>query len=237
MNVSRLTMAVMFIAILGFVTSTTFGHAHTHIGVNKDDADNPNQLWIFATGSQHQWDTIELLPTGYWIQNKQVYQAELNCWHSAHPPHGKWQLGGAEQSQEPDWDIGLRLVDSSDEDNFWMEYQGNYYLKNINDENLFSDFNSSHARYWMDNKYNENGELGAWGLHVHVEFAALAAGPGEEFSISLVAYDDGTFFEDSDPYTMTFVTIPEPATVLMLTVGGLSILRRRKLSVEPLRRK
>ena len=225
MQLSRLTMIVLFVPILGIVTSTTFGHDHTHIGRNKDNisgTEDDNTLWIFATGDRHQWDMIELLPTGIWIGDKQIYQAELDCWHSAHPPHGNWQLGGTDPQQEPGWDIGLRLVHSSDEAHFWMEYQGNYFLKNINDQSLFSDFSSSYARYWMDDK-------GEWGLHVHIEFTALAAGPGEEFSISVVAYDDGTTgFADSEPYTMTFVTVPEPATVLLLTVGGLSILRRRK---------
>jgi hypothetical protein len=63
-------------------------HSHTHVGLNADgiwgNADD-NQLWIFATPSQPQWEIITMLPTGDYIGDKQVYEATLDCWHSAHP--------------------------------------------------------------------------------------------------------------------------------------------------------
>jgi hypothetical protein len=72
------------------------GHDHTYVGRNADaqwgTADD-SQLWIFAIPDQPIWDTIHMEPTGDWIGGKQIYEAELDCWHSAHPESGLSQLG------------------------------------------------------------------------------------------------------------------------------------------------
>lgn len=228
MEVFRIMTLSAMISIMALCASIALAHEHTHIGINQDTiagtADD-NQLWIFAEGDHPQWDTIELLPTGDFIDGLQVYKAELDCWHSAHPDHGGWQLGGADPAVTPGWQLGLRLVSSSDATHFWLEYESDFFLKNIGDQALFE---GPGALLWMTDNYNENGTLGAWGLHVHMDFSVLAAGPGQTFTASFVAYDAGTTgYLDSSPYTMTFVTVPEPATLLLLAAGAMLGCKRR----------
>jgi hypothetical protein len=84
---------------------------------------------------------------------------------------------------------------------------------------------------WMPDNYNENGTMGAWGFHVHTLFAVKANGinTGETFSATFLAVDEGTTgYQTSDAYTINFVTLPEPATVLMLLTGTALVQRRRK---------
>lgn len=201
-------------------------HEHTHIGRNADGVTgtaDDNILWFFAAPAQPQWGTIEMLPTGDFIGNKQVYVAELDCWHSAHPESGVFQLGGSTINQTPAWHIALERVSFSTTD-FWMA------LEATGEEVLTADGKQlDTGKFWMADMYNETGALGAWGFHVHTEFFFLADGVGQTATASFKAVDLGTTgYSTSDVYTMTFETIPEPATLGLLGLGLLSVIRRRK---------
>lgn len=220
---NAMLLLLMMIAVL---ISTAEAHEHTHVGINQDNmagtADD-NQLWIFANAEQIQWETIELVPTGEFIGDLQIYKAELDCWHSAHPLHGGWQLGGSDQTQSPQWRIGLERISFSN--GFWMENEatGLEVLTEDGASVLLGE------PVWMEDVFNEKGALGAWGFHTHLEFFALASGPGEVFSATVTAFDAGnTGYADSAPYTFTFVTVPEPMTVLLLGGGCLLDLKRRR---------
>lgn len=228
MTFSRKIRSIVQIIILAVCMSPAAAHDHTHIGVNQDNitgtADD-SQLWIFATGEQVQWDTIELIPTGEFIGDLQIYKAELDCWHSAHPEHGGWQLGGADETQMPQWRIGLERVSFSDGMNFWMEDESTGLEVLAEDGSTFLFGNP----IWMADKYNEDGTFGAWGIHYHIDFFAVASGQGEVFTTTFTAFDAGTTgYLESDPYTFTFVTVPEPMTVFLLGAGGLLGLKRRR---------
>jgi len=219
---------LLIFAIAALCASTAIAHDHTHIGINKDNtkgnADDA-KLWIFATGSQHQWGTLEMTPTGDTWNSMPVFKAKLDCWHSAHPGHGGWQLGGADPLVMPDWRISLKRVSYSDPINFWQEEEATGLDVLTSDGATFSFGNP----IWMADKFNENGTLGAWAIHKHIVFKAAALGAGQTFSATFRALDTGTTgYIESDPYTMNFVTVPEPTTLLLLAAGGLLGLKRRR---------
>jgi len=220
---SKQTIRACLIATALFGVGTVrlaHGHEHTHIGRNADalwgTADD-DQLWIFASDSQPQWDTLPMIPTGEFFGDKQLYVADLDCWHSAHPPTGVFQLGGATQEPVSDWRIGIKRIGYSDSVSFWMEEEatGSEILAKDGDIYNFG------LPKWFADMYNENGQFGAYGFHVHTEFLALANGAGETFSATFTAVDAGaTDYLESAPYTFTFETIPEPATILLLCTGA-----------------
>jgi hypothetical protein len=217
------TVVLLAVSILNV---SAMAHDHTHIGRNADGISgtaDDHTLWIFATPAQPQWDTIEMLPTGDTIGGKQVYKAELDCWMSAHPTSGLYQLGGSDINQQPDWQIALERVSFSSTD-FWMESEATGL------EVLTADGQQLDLGYlWMPDNYNETGTLGAWGFHVHTEFCLLADGAGETAIASFKAVDlRTTGFLASDVYTMTFQTMPEPTTLGLLGIGLFSVIRRRK---------
>ncbi len=199
------------------------GHVHTHIGINADGlwgTTDDSVLWIFATPAQPLWETIHMEPTGEWIGDKQIYEAELDCWHSAHPASGLFQLGGADPAVMPDWRIGLQRVSYSVPDSFWMENENTGLEILLNDGDLFS-FGTP---VWDDDLFNEQGTLGAWHFHIHTGFLALADGPGESFSATFRVVDTGsTGFGESSDYTIHFQTIPEPTTLSLLLIGAATL--------------
>ncbi len=202
-------------------------HGHTHIGRNPDGlwgTANDGQLWIFAAPDHPQWGPIDMAPTGEFIGGLQIYRAELDCWHTAHPSTGAFQLGGADPAIMPGWRIALRREGFSDPLNFWMQDQATGLDILSSDGDVFA-FGTP---LWSDDLYNENGGIGAWHHHVHTEFLALADGPGAVFQATFVALDVGTTgFAASAPYTIAFQTIPEPASLLFLTLGAGIVARRR----------
>lgn len=213
------------LAVCLIVSNTVLAHDHTHIGLNADGvagtADDTT-LWIFAEPQQPQGSTIFMTPTGDVVNDKAVYKAQLDCWMSAHPASGLYQLGGSDSSTAPAWQIALERVSFSSL-NFFMELEatGQAILTADGDRLALE-------ALWMSDKYNENGTLGAWGFHTHTAFLVLADGPGHTFSAQFRAVDLGnTGFNASEVYTMTFQTIPEPGSLMLLGLGAAALLKRR----------
>jgi hypothetical protein len=217
------------VAVLAILSSHAYcDHAHTHIGRNADgiwaNADD-NQLWIFATLDQPQWDTIEMVPTGEYIGDEQIYIAVLDCWHSAHPENGLFQLDFNNESTQPDWRIGLKRISFSDPADFWMEDEATTLEILTYDGATFA----FEEPRWDAELPNGTGGFGAWHFHNHTEFLALADGPGQMFSATFTAFDTGsTSFAESAQYTMDFVTVPEPASIILLGMGLLPFIRSKK---------
>jgi len=230
----KVTFGIGLALFIFMNASIAYGvHQHTHIGRNPDGIwgnSDDNQLWVFATPDSPTWGTLPMNPTGEFLGGKEIYRAELECNHSAHPPTGLFQLSGPGAETEgtvPAWEIGIKRKSVSDPSNFWIEEFGTGYEILLNDNNIYS-FGEPK---WFADKYNGSGTLGAYGFHVHTKFLATASGPGETFDFTFSGVDLGsTGFVESSDFTMHFQTVPEPTTLLLLGLGvlGLSKGARRK---------
>jgi hypothetical protein len=148
----------------------------------------------------------------------------LECFHSAHPQHGQWQLGGSDPDTQPGWSIGIERISASAGLKFWDPDADDYALQS---DGATLDLG---MEGFEEDLYNENGILGAWHLHKHVLFFVNdpSVGIGETFSATIRAFDSGTTgFGTSEAYTLQFVTVPEPATLLMMMLGGVTLFRRK----------
>jgi hypothetical protein len=233
-------LAVLLLALTGLV-SVAAAHSHTHIGRNPDGnwatvADN-DQLWFFAMPGTPGWPdwgepnapVLELVQrtsgplAGQWVCE------DLYCWHSGHPGHGGWQLGGADPNAQPDWRIGIERV--SHDPNFrTLDYNTLAEVLAADGDMLWFDADVE----FMGDKYNEHGTLGSWGFHNHMWFVASKAEVGDVFEATYRAVDSGsTGFTESAPYTMRFQAVPEPVSAALLPLGwalaaGLGRRRRRR---------
>ncbi len=194
---------IISLATILFVSSAAYCHEHIFVG-----ADN-NQLLIYGVPT-----VIDLIPTGEYIGGKQLYAAELDCWHSAEE---EYRLDNNDKNTMPGWLISLQRINYSDPVNFWMEDEATT-LEILTTDNSTYAFD---AAQWDD----EEG----WYFHNHTEFLVLASGTGETFTATFKLLDNGTTnFADSTEYTLTFTTIPEPTTLTLLGAGLLSVLRSRR---------
>jgi hypothetical protein len=220
----KFSFIIVLIAIAA-LSSSTSAHSHTHVGRNHDAIwgnEDDNQLWIFATPDQPQWNIIEMLPTGEFIGSKEIYVAELDCWHSAHPETGLFQLDFNDGSTQPDWRIELKRTTFSDPANFWMEDEATTLPILLADGAAFA-FESPD---WDTELPNSSGGFGAWHFHTHTRFLALAGGAGETFSAAFTVIDTGlTAFTESPAYTMNFITVPEPGSAVLFTLAAVSFIR------------
>lgn len=222
--------ALMALVTTAVSAGVAFGHAHTHVGRNQNqtwgDADD-NKLWFFSMPGTPGWPTwgnpLELVKQeGGLLDGYYVCEA-LDCWHSAHPAHGNWQLGGVDPNTLPTWQIGLERV--SFDAGFMMIEEDTFEPVLTADGEVYT-----FPHLWMDDKYNEGGTLGAWGFHYHLMFiVGPEAEEGEFFTATFRARDVGSAgYLPSDNYVMTFVTVPEPMTSAILGVGCLAWFVRRR---------
>ncbi len=243
------TKYILLLLSLGLSVAgqTVFGHAHIHIGINYDQTDgtaDDNTLFLFgmppAAQPENYWPNFPLWGNAANPYDmvaeplKLVYQASglfagkyvcqwLECFHSAHPDHGNWQLGGADPQSPPAWSIGIERVSASAGLEFWEEDTFTRILKNDGDSIII-------PQLWMNDNYNEDGTLGAWGLHHHVLFIVDGDGvqTGDTFFAALRAVDNGaTGFDSSEACTLRFVAVPEPATLLLAAFGAIGLIRRK----------
>jgi hypothetical protein len=187
-------------------------HDHIFVGVNPDETigtGDDNKLWIYGVP-----DVIELLPTSEYIGDKQIYIAQLDCWHSAE--ESEHRLDSNNESTMPGWLISLMRISYSDPVNFWLEDEATTL------EILASDG----AAYAFDAPQWEDEEN--WYFHNHTEFVALADGAGQTFSATFTVFDTGsTGFAESAQYTLNFITIPEPASIALFGSAMLAVFRAR----------
>jgi hypothetical protein len=220
------------------------GEAHTHIGINWDgqlNTTDDNKLWIGSSqmidGESNSdwpnWSVLELVPQfdefGSPVLNdlgKQLYIAEEpDGWFSAHPEDGSWQLGGTDENVEPLWDISIKRVSATD----------GFFMLRLNDGQVVLDSDGSTEdmhKEWEQWLENGTGGYGAWGCHHHISFCAWADEAGQTITATFAAIDTGTTgFAESDPFTITFVTIPEPITAALLACGAFLVRCRSKRNI------
>lgn len=80
----------------------------------------------------------------------------------------------------------------------------------------------------------EQALLGGYELHEHIDWLIDSDDAGfdplqTQWDVSFKLVDMGatTNYSDSDIYTLSFTNVPEPASVVLLAVGGLAAIRRR----------
>jgi len=216
LRIRSICVIVISILTILFVSSLAYchdgDHDHIFVGVNADGitgTTDDSQLCIYGVPS-----VIELVPTGEYIGELQIYTAVLDCWHSAED--SEHLLNPVDASTQPGWLISLKRISYSS-DNFWLEDEATGL------EILLSDGST----YAFDEPDWDDEE--GWYFHNHTEFCVLASGTGETFTATFTLFDTGsTGYTESSPYTLTFVTVPEPATLTLLGIGLFSVLRLRR---------
>ncbi len=144
----------------------------------------------------------------------------VDGWHSAHGPGGMWSLESVDEQTVPGWNLYLKREGTSlAEQDFFLEMHDGTLVLAAN--------GSSHQlpKAWLSDE-------GAWGLHEHMDFyfwlSADGSDIGSEVSATFSVYDAGGLYTASDPFTLRFVVVPEPASLAMLLIGGLLVSHRRR---------
>lgn len=140
----------------------------------------------------------------------------LDGWHSAHGPQGKWNLASVDQSTTPTWDIYLKREGTSvASDDFFMLLPDDTPVLTADADIYQLD------KEWLSDK-------NAWGIHEHMSFNFwLTPDIGQEVTATFSAYDAGGMYTASDNFEFTFVTVPEPASLLLFGLGIIPLLRNK----------
>lgn len=234
---AQTALAVAAVLALAAAARAEDDHKHTHIARNADQTwgtDDDDVLWLFSSPAEPTfpgWPVLEMERKDAFPWDGKYVCEELYCWHSAHPPHGNWQLGGSDPNVTPEWRIALERV------HFDLGFHMCTY--DTLDPVLTADgdryvFDPAHGMQWSDDHYSENQTKGAWRFGHHLHFYADADTPlGETLTATFRAVDvrtGGTPFATSEDYTISFVTTPEPSAMALVAAGGLglALVRRRK---------
>jgi len=135
-----------------------------------------------------------------------------------------FQLDFKDESTQPDWSISLKRINFSDPINFWMEDEATTLEILTSNGSTFA----FEEPDWDSELPNGSGGLGAWHFHTHTEFLALANGIGQTFSATFTVIDTGsTNFAESVLYTINFITVPEPASMILFGSAMLAMFRAR----------
>jgi hypothetical protein len=142
----------------------------------------------------------------------------IDGWHSAFGPQGVWNLADTgDSSVAPDWDIYLKREGTSvAEDDFVMFSEGGAPIITANGDTW------QLGKEWMIDRQ-------AWGIHEHMTFNFwLGPEVGQEVTATFSAYDAGGMYSASDNYEFRFVTVPEPTTLSLLSIGIAGFIKLRK---------
>ncbi len=141
----------------------------------------------------------------------------LDGWHSAHGPQGKWNLESFDEDTVPVWDIYIKREGTSvASDDFFMLLPNDAPV-------LTADADTYQLnKMWLSEK-------NAWGIHEHMSFNFwLTPDIGQEVTASFSAFDAGAQYTASDTFEFAFITVPEPASLLLFGLGVIPLLRNKK---------
>lgn len=140
-------------------------------------------------------------------------------------PLGEGAYEGLFAINDPGW-IGLE-EDEPDEDFYMLQTGHQVSLKRISFDDGFSMFDATAGQILENNNDTYLFPLTTEGMiHSHLIFAG--DGPeGTVWQATFQLVDPSGLHAASAPFTVSFEAVPEPATLALLALGSLALLRRR----------
>ena len=226
MMISHIIKTAGCVLIVFMISCPAWGHVnHAHFGV-----DDSGQLVVVELQTGHHWSAFHMHPIYDFGDGTWLFEADI-CLNSARQPDGRFHLGtGAPHADSPDWNIHLKRMAFPETDFFRVVTKPGPVTVLQENEAMFK-LPTNWATHWPDEYGRQPGDEhyeGTWRFHYHL-YVQVRGQLGQEFSTTFTVVDEGvTGYTDSDPFTMTFVTVPEPAALILFGAGGLLGLRRRR---------